>query len=825
MMEHRSFPWIAGAMVLGAFAVAAPSPPDIRIGLNSTVKEDRWFRVRVEPAAGVSGLEVEAVPQNAAPSGRFGIRDTRRPPRYVAAPGSAEVSCKLSDDRETLQCRWTAPGGEHRAEILHPHFVARDTRLLGVVSDRPAAFDFLATLTMPESPFDSTPDPCRAVMIRPADLSTNWWDLGSIDALVLDGATGAVYSAAQKKAVGNWIASGGTVILTPRALALGPEHGTWNLYPEAEAGPAAVVADGASWGTILPAWSNHLARVPAVSLNVPPGDRLLWGGGATLLAARDRSRGRVLALALDWDRIEASERPTYEGLRKEIWALTLQLVGSDPGWRDRIPIAGIPEAEARHLAVYVMGFLFVSAIVLGLVNWLALRRRRRFEYGAFTIPASALLLAAAAFGTGVLLRGRTTLVREAAVIHAHNATVAGCVRASAMLAQDGRPVAFHVRAADAVPVEFGVSGLYSHSSPVLPGAALRWGGGFALTDLPVGLWTMAELETRSVEDLGGGLSVDARLEESELHCTVRNRLPFDLGPAWVTYGWHRKAVGTVAAGADVEFTIPLTGLDRLRPRRCPNCHRFHGSLRIDPLADPIPPPPGAPPDGVSHDAIESMDYALPDAHVAGWIPDAPGLDVDRAPVHRSAMRLCVAAFRPQVGGDRVDLPPGVVDGARILVPDALGGGLPREMLSRNLAEIDLQYLPGIQATIPGLRASVAEDGTSAGRPRDAEYVRYRLPGGDARWRAERLDLRWTIEPDRDGLRELTLSAFDWTRAAWERCAAASSGTNDVALADPDRFVHHPSQSLLLRIEGRRHGLGFVYVRWSARADRTEAGRD
>ena len=373
---------------------------EARLGLQGTVRLEKWNQIIVrlrnsgQPVTGTLGVRVwrgsdmrgdlhvtsftQPVSLSHRARKRFAftvpITSISRPVEVFLRHGEAVLQQQSLDLRTALS-----------AEQV----------ILGLTRD--PSLDFLATLL---------PTHTRIVYLPQDELPQHWYGYDSVSAMVLKGLSLQSLSEAQARAMRQWIAGGGTlVVASDSRYALLAEPRLQALLP--------VQVFGVQQRDGLPELAAHygvpLPSAPLIALQarLAQGEVLVGSADAPLLAQRAFGNGRVVFLAVDY-----ATRPLAG------W------IGNQALWRDMLQpderidfsrvFAELGLLDERHPAVEILSrpiLLYPSHVTLGVLLiaycsalgglfWIIKRRRLR--------PASAglgvvlLLLAFTAAGYGLL---------------------------------------------------------------------------------------------------------------------------------------------------------------------------------------------------------------------------------------------------------------------------------------------------------------------------------------------------------------------------------------------------------------------------------------
>ena len=262
----------------------------------------------------------------------------------------------------------------------------------------------------------------RSVVVRAgaADLPEHALGWGSVDAVVLAGADLARASEAGRTALAQWVALGGELVVTGgtgagAALDTLPDA----LRPAAATG-IRVAADFGALGVLVDG-TAPVGSAPIAVLDPTAGTAPIapLADGTPLAVQRRYGEGVVVALAFD------PSLPPFEdwGGLDDMWAV-LHVERGETVWTT--PIAdpariGSGLFSSPEFALPSMGWLLlligVYIVLVGPVNYVVLRRRRRLDLAWVTIPALTVLATGATYGAGYAIHGRDLVLYELSIVH------------------------------------------------------------------------------------------------------------------------------------------------------------------------------------------------------------------------------------------------------------------------------------------------------------------------------------------------------------------------------------------------------------------------
>jgi len=291
--------------------------------------------------------------------------------------------------------------------------------IVGVIGERPQ--DLVSAI-------DLLPNQNQVVpVVLPLDVAelperVEAWQ--AIDRLIWQDVDSSALSTAQLAALGNWVASGGRLIVVGGST-----------------GPGALDSFSDDLLPFRPTATIDVAPASLTALlgNAPAGTPDLPALSGDLIAGR--------SLAVVGDRVIAAERTVGSGV--------VTVIGFDPStawiadatvsesfWRRLVPQRSGQSlnlssdgdlvnavAQLPALALPPVGGLFLIIglyiLLVGPINYLVLRRLGHREWAWATIPALIAIFAIGAYGFGASLRGSSVIVNEVAIVRGAPGTTAG----------------------------------------------------------------------------------------------------------------------------------------------------------------------------------------------------------------------------------------------------------------------------------------------------------------------------------------------------------------------------------------------------------------
>ncbi len=353
------------------------------------------------------------------------------------------------------------------------------------------------------------------------------------------------------------------VLSNPGSVSLNP-HQAANLRRWLEAGGMLVVGGGSSWQQsaallspdILPVRIQGVETIAAgdlVPLGLPSleegeytiaagevqGQVLLAAGDKPLLAAKKVGEGTVLWSALDLEAAPLLNPANSEAFWQKVFLLrpVVKAHSVDYNFVSQLFNSISQDSLASALSPGKLFLLLLGYIILvGPVNWLALRKIDRREWAWFVIPAVALLLTAGAFAYGRLGRGSDQILYQVNLIEQYSNNKANIQSFSGVFIPRSRDMTLSSEA---------------YLAPLSGEIVSRLDGGqqvLALKKPP--LWSVQKFYGAGVLDLPGSVQIEASFNPSlkSAEAKVTNNSGQDFFAGFIKMGKEWFEFGALAAG-------------------------------------------------------------------------------------------------------------------------------------------------------------------------------------------------------------------------------------------------------------------------------------
>lgn len=469
------------------------------------------------------------------------------------------------------------------------------------------------------------------------DLAEQVWPLHNLDLLVLAGVDLAGLSSGQRRALSQWVAGGGHLVVSggPQAeLTLaGLPEGLLPISLEGETTVEALPALEDFVGESIPPTGPYLvSRVSA------PGEAVaLAEGDLPLVVVQRQGLGRVTFLALD---------PTLAPLRswagnEALWGALLHADPQPSFWRrhalaEAQPVVSALAQMARLRLPSMLGvgaLLLVYIVLVGPVNYLILRRRRRLELAWVTIPLLTVLFALGVYALGRATRGGDRSLSNFAIVRMASESPVALVDTYAGLFSPSKR-SYAISAGPGA-----LLGPLSSSSPGAQEIEMLGVEGARLRDFRVEQWSMRTFSAQSVLDPAPDIRARVRRDGNRVSGTFFNGTDRDLQDCRLMTRNRSASLGSIAAGQALSRTVTL--------------HTVSGGYMpyYPGTAQPVDAALGA---LLGYGPQPSMPFSL--AMVCWAEEGSLRLDLDAAAVKRQARTVYLVA--PEERGRPLLLPPG-----------------------------------------------------------------------------------------------------------------------------------------------------------------------
>ena len=409
----------------GAPADAANNPLTIvaHVGYSDVVKVQQWMPISIaitNTGPAIDGtLEIQAV---------FGPRAGAWPASYqsslVLATGTTKHFRSYVVEESSgylINVRIVSNGRVLASQDAAPTHIA--STLIGVLSDDSTALDDFALL-------HAAPNAPTVVHLGLADIAESPIALRAFDLLAVDDFATDGLNAGQRTAISEYVKGGGSLLV-----------GTGASWRRTVAGlPADILPMELTGLTTLNASSalGGLAEVQVASGTLTGGTAWLSDGGQPLITEKPVGTGLVTLATFDWkqDPIpawsgtmpllrQAFVRTTFAAQQTSATINIGPFIGPFGGQGNSTydrsgnlsqALASLPALDTPSLALTgVLVLLYV--LLVGPINFLVLGALHRRALAWVTLPVIAVVVAAAAYGGGILTKGQSVQTNQVSIIH------------------------------------------------------------------------------------------------------------------------------------------------------------------------------------------------------------------------------------------------------------------------------------------------------------------------------------------------------------------------------------------------------------------------
>ncbi|MEW6402671.1 MAG: hypothetical protein AB1649_12780 [Chloroflexota bacterium] len=401
----------------GPLSVYAQQAADItlaaQVGLDGYCKENTWIPVRVRVEN--SGPDLEGRVQVSFQNSSGGISTFGQD---VTLPTTSRKEFFLyfhaPQFLRSLKVTFVSENKKIAEQDLTVSCIGTENMLFGVMSNDPAVYDKLSEV-QPLQGF------VRVAHFTPADLPDRAQGWLGLDALIAADVDTGAFTDLQREALAAWLSNGGKLLVVGGPTSQGTVSGLQEFLP--------VKPSFAEMPSDLSELQKYVqSPIPieglaSLAVGVPTEDAtvLVEEQGVPLLVEKKIGFGKVIYLAADpslrplsnWDGMSQlyesllSSRPVRPEWTREAW---------DTYSANRA-VSTLNNLNIPPLAA-VCGWLVIYVMVIGPVNFFALRRSKRRDLAWLTIPALAILFSSLAYFYGSAYRGRNPILNRIAVVQA-----------------------------------------------------------------------------------------------------------------------------------------------------------------------------------------------------------------------------------------------------------------------------------------------------------------------------------------------------------------------------------------------------------------------
>jgi hypothetical protein len=438
---------------------------------------------------------------------------------------------------------------------------ANVTYLAGLVTPERGALALLQGASLPGK------RPKEVIDLSLSELPERLEGLRSFDCLILNDVDTSSLKPEQKAALEAWVSQGGRLVIGGGAGALRTAAGLpASLLPflpgsEVEVDALPGLADFTGGDTV---------RVPGPFVvatgEIREGRTLVTQDGVPLVRARTVGSGSVYFVALD---LAASPFDAWTGTTP-FWEKLMSPGAAYPEW---LP----PDMSARQMKSGQMGYalsnlpsldlpsirglgvlLLLYVLLVGPVNYLVLRWKKRLHWAWGTIPLITLAFSAGAFGWGYALRGTDLILNKIAVIALQPDGTASVTSYLGLFSPARQSYEIEVSGNGLL------SPLASDYNPWGPGGTNALGEMIFVQGEPshmrglaVNQWSMQTFVTETTWAGFGQVVSDLQFEDDALVGSVRNETAHTLTDVALVLGNYFVRLGDLPPGGEAPVTMRL----------------------------------------------------------------------------------------------------------------------------------------------------------------------------------------------------------------------------------------------------------------------------
>jgi hypothetical protein len=553
------------AIVCVAAVVAvrpAPTAAALAVRIAATANfggnyaDEQWVPITIALANDGPGVTGEAVVevQGSDPPLRFTQRVELPTRSQKVLTLYAQVPTRIS----AVNVRFEAG----KETVLAPPVTLRDLRsgqgLVGVIVDDATAGAELTRAVV--SAYGTTS--FEAITVAPDEITANTFGLGSFAALIVGDASTGRWSAEQRKALADWVARGGQLVVAGGPNWRKSVEGLGEL-PPLRPNDSRTVADLAGLAGLGNGTGPTGQAVLATGDLLAGAARLADQDGAPLVASRGWGHGTVTSLAFDpasgalsswsgatsfWRKL-ALDTPVPVPLQAPFNAASYSGSSNYSGnsqvidvLRD-IPGLALPPTWLLGLIL----FFFILAI--GPANYLVLRAIDRRELAWVTIPVLTLVFAGTIYAVGTVTKGRSLVLNSVSIVRVSPGARSAEVAAFYGIFTPSRGVRDVDTASEALVLPYSRSGL-GDNEELGSDVRLTQGAGSGVHNASFAQWTQRTIAAQgTVEPQAVALDVALRWEGRKLVGTVTNRTQVAVEDGLIVYDGAYQSIGALAPGA------------------------------------------------------------------------------------------------------------------------------------------------------------------------------------------------------------------------------------------------------------------------------------
>jgi hypothetical protein len=403
---------------------------------------------------------------------------------------------------------------------------------------------------------------------RVANLPRTAAGLSGLDGMLLTDVDSGNLSAEQRQAIGDWVLSGGHLVVTGGPNWEKTQAGVTNLLPlQPRSSTTLVSIPSVGVFTGMPD-APLTATSPIVVAQgelVAGAQVLAQDGGLPILTRHSVGEGTADYLAVD----PGTEPILSWADRSRFWLSLLTTGKPRPSWSFGVYQEDQASVSADFVkglnlpdVLQLLGFLGIYIVLIGPVNYAVLRLLKRPELAWFTIPLIVVGTSAYAYATGFSLRGTTATVNRLALVQvwagSDRAEVDGVVGVLAP-----RRSSYTVTVRNAMSLQTLNNSAAAINPALTSNLTIHEGSNYEARNVPVDAGTTAaflvEGYTQAVPIEGEAtLELGAGNDQPRFKVKLKNTSGLTLTDAVVMVMGGHEPLGMFVAGSEREVTVDLT---------------------------------------------------------------------------------------------------------------------------------------------------------------------------------------------------------------------------------------------------------------------------
>ena len=745
----------------------------------------------------------------------------------------AEIKIQVNGSQGTMvfQAPVSLPSGAHKLIPVYvlPNNFSRELSILLVSNDETIAsakatvrpqpnISYFAGLLAPERgalgllngiTFPGQERPKVLVDISLDQLPDRSEGLRSFDLLVLNDLDTSKLTPEQGSALKGWVQAGGRLVIGGGA---GAQHTLSGLPAEflpiefnntSEVGPDLLkpIAQFAASDPIQLPGPFILAQVQGKD------SRILAGSSKQpVITERNWGAGFVDFVAFDLAGVPFNGWPGTQ----PFWEA---LLGQSRAYPDNMPFDVSPRQYRANSLTYALSnipsldlpsiqgvtiLLIIYILMVGPVNYLFLRARKRLHWAWITIPVITALFTAGAFGIGYTLRGNDLILNKIAIVEAKPDGNAAVTSYMGLFSPRMQSYEVSVQGEGLISPMSMDMGPWNATGTSGTGGEMIFvqGQPSVVKGLTVNQWAMQSFMSEGNWKDFGKITGSLRIENEVLVGKVRNESQYTITDAVLTMQSRFVRLGDLAPGAEKEINLGLSSLQSDRFGTPLSYRLFQENFTNGPMPRALE---------QKSNIISTMFENLPQSKLSSAFP---------APGNGPTAGVTVFGWMDQAPPN-VDVPNNALtQKTTALVYTSLTYDLPTSGL--------LALPPGL---IPGSVIKLPQNGGTCGNPSSVSMgkgeatIEFQIPGNLQDLQVQTLKLAlWRDNGNQWGMPEV--SVYNWKDKVWTTIQEPIQGNNIIQKAGP--YVSD-NGSVQVQIKSESDTFGCIYLDLGLEAER-QAGQ-